>query len=234
MTKRRAPVSNKNMDYRLIRSKRRSIGLQVTTDALLVVRAPNSLNLRKVEEIVHQKASWIKKKQQEMLSFKVLSPSKKFIAGEKFWFLGEQYELQLVSGIKGRVRFQNEKFVMNSNVQPRARVEFENWYKWEAKKYLKSRVAFLAKKFGYKYNQVRITSAKTRWGSCSSKKNLNFSWRLIMVKPEIIDYVIIHELAHLKQMNHSKKFWNLVEKMMPEYKEHRMWLREKGKMYSID
>lgn len=95
--------------------------------------------------------------------------------------------------------------------------------KKQAKEYIPSRVAILAERFGKKYHAVRITSAQTRWGSCSSKKNLNFSYRLMQQSRQAIDYVIIHELAHLKHMNHSQKFWSHVAEMMPDYKK---WEKE--------
>lgn len=104
--------------------------------------------------------------------------------------------------------------------------------KWEilelkknAKDYIPKRVELLALKYSLKYNLVKITSAKTRWGSCTSKKNLNFTYRLMLAPEEVIDYVIIHELAHLKHMNHSKKFWEEVWKMMVDYKKHEKWLK---------
>jgi len=100
--------------------------------------------------------------------------------------------------------------------------------KKEAKEYIKTRVAKIAEENGFKYNNIRITSAKTRWGSCSSRKNLNFSFYLIWAPKQTIDYVIVHELAHLREMNHSKNFWNIVENIMPDYKEHKKWLREHG------
>jgi predicted metal-dependent hydrolase len=95
-----------------------------------------------------------------------------------------------------------------------AKERFENFYRLEAKKYIPNRVKEIAQKNKIKFNRVTITSAKTRWGSCTSTSNLNFSYRLIMAPLKTIDYVIVHELAHLKEMNHSKKFRNLVEKMM--------------------
>lgn len=98
--------------------------------------------------------------------------------------------------------------------------------KKEAKNYIPERVYFLADKFWLQFNKLRITSAKTRRGSCSSKKNLNFSFRLMKYSKEVIDYVIIHELSHLKHMNHSKNFWKEVETMMPDYKKYEMELKK--------
>lgn len=101
--------------------------------------------------------------------------------------------------------------------------------KQKAKKYIPERVEYFAKKFDKKYNKIKITSAKTRWGSCTSQKNLNFSYRLIQADSKAIDYVIVHELAHLKYMNHSKQFWNHVEEMMSDYKQWDKWLKREGR-----
>lgn len=101
-------------------------------------------------------------------------------------------------------------------------------YKKKARAYIVPRLEEYAKKFGFQYNNVRITSAVTRWGSCSSKRNLNFSYRLILAPKDAIDYVIVHELCHLRQMNHSEKFWKEVENIMPEYKKHEKRLKQHG------
>ncbi|MCD5380577.1 M48 family metallopeptidase [Candidatus Gracilibacteria bacterium] len=101
--------------------------------------------------------------------------------------------------------------------------------KKKARKYIPERVEYFAKKYNKKYNKIRITSARTRWGSCTSQKNLNFSYRLIQADSLAIDYVIIHELAHLKYMNHSKNFWNHVGEMMPDYKQWDNWLKKEGR-----
>jgi predicted metal-dependent hydrolase len=104
-------------------------------------------------------------------------------------------------------------------------------YKKEAREYIPNRVQEIAEKFGYKYNSIKITSAKTRWWSCTSKRNLNFSFRLILTPVEIIDYVICHELSHLKQMNHSGQFWKEVSIMDIEYKKHDKWLKDNWYLY---
>jgi len=101
-------------------------------------------------------------------------------------------------------------------------------YKRQAKAYIVPKVEEYALKFGFDYNKIRITSAITRWGSCSSKRNLNFSYRLILAPKEAVDYVIVHELCHLRQMNHSKKFWDEVGKIMPNYKLQEKWLKQHG------
>ena len=104
-------------------------------------------------------------------------------------------------------------------------------YKKQAREYIPNRVKEIAEKYGYNYNKIRITSAKTRWGSCTSQKNLNFTFRLILTPPEIIDYVICHELSHLKHMNHSRHFWNEVLIMDKNYKQHDKWLKENASYF---
>lgn len=101
-------------------------------------------------------------------------------------------------------------------------------YKREARDIIIPRVAEFADKYGFTYNSVKITSAMTRWGSCTSKKNLNFTYRLALAPGRVRDYVIVHELCHLRQMNHSKKFWSEVEAIMPDYKTQEKWLKENG------
>jgi len=105
-------------------------------------------------------------------------------------------------------------FYLSENYREKAREVFISWYKKEAKKILTERVEFYSKSTGLKPNSVKITSAQKRLGSCSSKGNLNFSWRLVMLPIRVIDYVVVHELAHLEEHNHSKNFWTKVKTIM--------------------
>ncbi len=109
--------------------------------------------------------------------------------------------------------------------------ELEVMYRRMAKDIISRECEVLAKKMGVTYNRITIKDQKTRWGSCSSKGNLNFSWRLILMHPLVGRYVMVHELAHLKQMNHSKAFWDEVELAMPRYKKRKEWLRNNGYKY---
>ena len=101
-------------------------------------------------------------------------------------------------------------------------------YRGMAEQHIPRRVAVYAGKMGVTYSRIRIKDQKTLWGSCSSRKNLNFNWRLVMAPGEVLDYVVVHELCHLKHMNHSAEFWDCVEEILPEYREHRRWLKVHG------
>ena len=109
-----------------------------------------------------------------------------------------------------------------------ARDHLECWYKSQALDYITKKVEYYAQSNGLKYRSIRINDAATRWGSCGYKDTLNFTWRLIMAPARVVDYVIIHELMHLKQKNHSRKFWAEVRNLIPDYKVDERWLREKG------
>jgi len=134
-------------------------------------------------------------------------------------------------------RLQNKKYYLFGKAltqfSPNGRDETTKYYKQEAKNYIVPRCNELAQKYGFTHTWIRITSATTRWGSCSSRKTLNFSYRLIMSPPECIDYVIIHELCHLRQMNHWAKFWKEVSDIMPDYKLYENHLKSEGWKYTL-
>ena len=148
-----------------------------------------------------------------------------FIAGELFSFLGITYPLTLVTDISPPLCFYSE-FQLSKFHQQNAREVFIQWYKTKASELIPPRVDYFTNITKDKYGIIKITSAEKRWGSCSSLGNLNFSWRLIMAPQQIIDYVIVHEIAHLTEKNHGKKFWLKVEEIMPDYQERRTWLKQ--------
>ena len=108
-----------------------------------------------------------------------------------------------------------------------------HWYRSHADKKIRERVKKYQKQIGEEPNSIKVKKQKKRWGSCSSKRNLNFNWKLIMAPMSVIDYLVVHELAHLKYSNHSKEFWNLVEAVIPNYKEKQEWLRINGRRLDI-
>jgi len=120
------------------------------------------------------------------------------------------------------------KFKLAEFAQNHAELAFGCWYKGAARIIVSERVDYYARVHGFQYARLGITSARTRWGSCSATGSLNFSWRLIQAPIEIVDYVVVHELVHTVFHNHSRKFWKKVEETMPDYAERRKWLRRNG------
>ncbi len=211
---------------KLIRSERKSISLQITYDGSLVVRVPFGVSKAVLYNFVNKHKTWIKKKQKEARE-KLNFVKKDFKDGEEFLYLGKNYKLTVVSDQKVPIFF-DQGFFLSQNYHRFAKEIFVDWYIKEAFNIIPKRVDLFAGKMGYTYNKVKITSARTRWGSCSHKKNLNFSWRLITAPISVIDYVVVHELVHLKEPNHSKRFWDKVKKILPEHQMYRNWLKQNG------
>jgi len=210
----------------IIRSKRKTLALIVKPDGSLIVRAPLRATEKSIGEFIEQYTGWIVKKQAEALAALPAAP-KQYIPGETFMYLGNTYPLELVKGQKKPLLLE-ENFKLAEAVQDNARLAFERWYRAQARQVLSERVDLYASQYDFQYKRIGITSARTRWGSCSSNGALNFSWRLILTPMETVDYVVVHELVHTVFHNHSKRFWKRVEAIMPDYKERRKWLRKNG------
>jgi predicted metal-dependent hydrolase len=210
----------------IIRSKRKTLALIVKPDGSLIVRAPLRTAEKSIREFIENHAAWIEKKKAE--AFAALPPlPRQYVAGESFMYLGNAYRLEIVKGQKTPLILE-ERFKLADASQSSAGLAFERWYRAQAKSILKERVNLYAEKHGFQYKKLGITSARTRWGSCSANGSLSFSWRLILAPLETVDYVVVHELVHTVFHNHSKRFWKKVETIMPDYKEHRKWLRKNG------
>ena len=213
------------------RSRRRTIAIQVRPDGQVFVRAPLRASEKLIREFVDSKADWIRQKQAEALR-RVPLVVKHYQVGERFLFLGREYTLGIVKKQRAALTLDG-RFSLSEAAQPRARKAFEQWYKAQALKVMGERVQLYAAKHGFKPGRVRISSARTRWGSCSSRGTLSFTWRLVMAPLEVIDYVVIHELVHLKVKNHSKTFWGSVAALMPDYKRHVTWLKKNGGLLTL-
>lgn len=207
----------------VVRSKKRtSVGIQVLQDATIKVTIPYFFPKSHIPKILDEKKEWIHNAQQKMLALqKAKTPEGIYL------YLGKQYPLMVRSGQKELIEVSDKLYIANFN-EKYLKTHLISWYKQEARKIIVERVALYAQKANLEYRSVAITSAETRWGSCSSNKTLNFNWKLVMAPLEVIDYVVSHELAHLTEMNHSRGFWETVRKMYPLYREYRTWLRRNG------
>ena len=212
---------------RLIRSKRRSVGLEITGKARLIVRAPHSLSRKRIEKIILEKKNWIERKLGEARKKRLRVIRKNFLAGEVFYYLGRQYPLVISDSVENPIAF-DDKFILSRGCRNQAKELFISFYKQKTVEITAKQAKAFAEKYKLKYEKINGTRAEKRWGSCSSKGSLNFSYRLVMAPPAVIEYVVAHELAHLKHQNHSEKFWALVGEMLPAYKERRAWLKKNG------
>ena len=168
--------------YQWIRSRRKTIAIQIDREGQVIVRTPYGITKRQVEEFLDEKKDWLLQTRQRVVNRKT------------------------------------EQIPISEEVR-REGIE-------RAKRIFPERTAYFAKRMGVDYGRITIREQKTRWGSCSSKGNLNFNWKLVLLDPELLDYVVVHELAHRREMNHSKNFWKIVEAELPDYRERRRRLKE--------
>jgi len=213
------------MDFNVIRSRRKTIAVEITKEGGVLVRAPLKLARREVLAFVKQNRAWIARKLAQARVRQEERTPRRFLEGENFPFLGEQHRLRYVAGGE-YLRKLNGEFLLGADLSSRAGDLFRTWYRARAREILEDRVAHFALRMGLTCRSVRITDAKERWGSCTAAGSLNFAWRLVMAPPPVIDYVIVHELAHLVEMNHSRRFWERLGRILPDYAKRRRWLRE--------
>ena len=222
------------VDY-LIRSNRKTIALIIRPDGSLEVRAPQRTSLAEIHKIIQDKANWITKSRAKLLAKPKVKIGVPIQPGKNFWYLGRAYPLKLSADnrIKPAVTFQQEHFELPESALGLAEPLFTFFYHEQAQQMLKSMTAQLALQHQFKYSGIRISSARSRWGSCNQANHLSFTWRLIMVPPAIIEYVVIHELAHTVAKNHSRQFWAIVESSIPNYRQRRDWLKKNGALLDL-
>lgn len=209
---------------KIIKSLGKKITLKIDETGELIVKSPLFASKKTIQDFIEKNKDWISDKKIE-----AIEKIKEFREWEKFYFFGEEYEL-VFDDKSEQIYYDGMKFYLHKKHKKFVQEKLIAFYKAEAKKYIVPRVKEIATKNNLDYNIVKITSAKTKWGSCTNKKNLNFTYRLIMAPIKSVDYVIIHELAHLKYMNHSKKFWDYVQELSSSmypgsYKINEKWLK---------
>ena len=180
---------------------------------------------------MRDKRQWIYEKTRHSQKYEVLPhpPGKELVTGESALYLGRNYRIELVAGDDKKVRF-NRHFLVPSSMTAQRKSAMRDWYVARARKRLLPRVARHAREIGVRFKQARIVDNRYRWGSCTVNDNVNLNWRLIKAPMFVIDYVIVHELAHLIEANHTPRFWNIVRTQAPTMEKARSWLREHGQL----
>lgn len=213
-------TNGKTIHYVLEHRQRRTVGLKITPNGL-VVHAPKRIFAFQLNQILQDKSAWIIRKLQAREANQI--EAIQWSNGENLLYLGQDIQLNIVHHTS------NKALVLDANTLTLATPTPDNplyiqrkvihWFQKQAVLDFSRRLAILAAKLGVATPPFALSNAKTRWGSCNSRGEIRLSWRLLQAPPHIINYVICHELAHLKEMNHSAKFWAVVEKLFPNYKE---------------
>jgi hypothetical protein len=220
------------ISYNLVYSKRKTMGLIVDRDRSIVVRVPQGVTKEEIENFIERKKYWIYTKLKHPQKYQK-EIKKEFISGAAILYLGRYYKLEIRKGIFDGIKFSN-RFTISKNNQKNAMELFKEWYINKAKEKIIPKARFFSKNMGVKPKEIRIKEFKYRWGSCTPKNNINFNWRLMKAPTFVIDYVIVHELAHLLEANHSSRFWNIVRAQIPAFLKAKEWLKDNGHLLEVD
>lgn len=234
-------TEKKTIEYDITFCQRKSLAIRLDENGNVFVRAPKGLDRRRIDKILSEKANWILTNQNTLQKLNNEREEKQYISGTIIFYKGHQYTLHIHKVLikkeeKIIIHEDNEnglKMYLKSLEQEYVKKSLEVWYKEEARKVLIDKSKFFGRFFGKTYGNIRIKTMKTRWGSCSAKGNLNFNWKIIMAPEEVIDYLVVHELSHLIEMNHSVNFYKQLERVLPDYKISRKWLKENGKYLEL-
>ena len=218
--------------YTIKRSeKRRKLTITVERDRSVVIHAPARTTDETIRRVVESKRQWIYEKVRHQQKYKNLPhpPGKELVNGESALYLGRLYRIEIVDSGLDEISF-NQRFTIPSSLASGKRGTLREWYISRANQKILPRVKRQAHQLGVEYRRAKIVDNRYRWGSCTVKDNVNFNWRLIKAPMFVIDYVIVHELAHLIEANHTPRFWNIIRAQIPKMEKARTWLSENGQV----
>ncbi|MEH7792394.1 M48 family metallopeptidase [Bacillus safensis] len=222
-----------DIQYEIKYSNRKTVNISVERDRSVIVRAPQGVSEDKINYIVKSKRDWIIDKMNHKQKYPAKPEPKEFVSGETILYLGKNYQLTVVDDIFDGVEF-NQRFTISRANQKEANKLFKDWFYERAFLKIEPKVKFYAQQLGVKYKQVKISDMKYRWGSCTPNNNVIFNWRLIKAPMYVVEYLIVHELAHLIEPNHTPEFWNIVSIQIPQYEEAKTWLKQHGYLLEVE
>lgn len=228
-------LANHPLTYHLIYQKnRKNLQLKILSSTHLEIIAPNKFPKSDIKQILEDKSNWIIKKILHLAAIKANPANKSIAHGAAVLYLGRTHTLHFTKSLThpNTIHLHDQNIFINflSEDTTPAKSLLKQWYINEARLLLVSKTSLWANIINVHPQRITIKEQKTRWGSCSSKCNINYNWRIIMAPPEVIDYLVIHELCHLRVPNHSSLFWQEVSKFSPKFKEYRKWLKNNGVM----
>lgn len=221
--------------YTIKRSpKRKKLTITVERDRSVVVHAPESTPEEKIQAIVESKRKWIYEKTKHAQKYALPHPpGKELVNGESALYLGRQYQIEIVQDSSEEIRFE-QRFLIPTRLSAERKQVLRNWYMDKAREKILPRTEKFANALGVAFTNAKIVDNRYRWGSCTIKDNINFNWRLIKAPMFVVDYVIIHELTHLLETNHTPLFWNIVRAQSPRTDKAKQWLLDNGQILEED
>jgi predicted metal-dependent hydrolase len=224
---------SQTIEYQLELMKRGTLSISVHPDLKVVVKAPEGTNLEEINQRVYKRAKWILNQQRQFEIYLPDVPPRKYISGESHRFLGRQYRLKVVKRDSQEIKLSRQflEVYTPDTTSPHVRQLVESWYREQVSKTFQEHLSVCYTKFtreGIPYPKIQIRKMQSSWGSCSAQGTISLNIKLIQVPAEYIDYVIVHELCHLKHLHHEPEFYKLLSRMMPD------WERKKEKLDRFD
>lgn len=216
-----------HLEYNVIYAARKTLTITVERDRSVVVRAPHGTPREQIDAIVERKKLWLYEKISHVQKHDRPLKPREFISGSTVLYLGKNYRLEIISEDFDGVLF-DQKFLISKASAARAPELLREWYMRRAKERFTPLALTYARHMGVRYNDILISDLKYRWGSCTPKNNLNFNWRLIKAPLRVVEYVVVHELTHLLESNHTADFWAVVRNQLPDYLKSKDWLKRAG------
>jgi hypothetical protein len=239
MRLRRAPLDSLTVDgltfaVRWSR-RRRTVGITVTRDGDLQVDAPSGTSARMLEDLVRGKVPWVRRKLAEFATREPPAEPRRFVEGEALPYLGRLHQLVLIDEGSAPVGLRRGRFELSRSLDGQARAAMVAWYTKRAQTRIEDRIAHFAPLVGAAPAGLVVRDlGRRRWGVCQcATRVVTFHWELVMQPPRILDYVVVHELAHLLEPNHGRGFWQQVERVLPDWKERRRWLALHGRRHVL-
>jgi hypothetical protein len=224
----------RDIDYHLLPgSPRRTTDIVIERNGIITVRPPEHYTPEQVDAVVDSKRLWIYRNLAEWRDLNASAVVRRWVNGESFLYLGRTYRLALVSGQAQDLLLKEGHFCLNREIietggLAAAKQAFEQYYSQKGQRRFQERVGYYADKVGVQASTLKVKDMGFRWASCGSQGQLNFHWKCMMAPPKIIDYIVVHELCHFYHKNHDDAFWNEVDKILPDYRERKEWLRKHG------
>lgn len=221
-------AGGERLEYTLIQTGRKNVEIRVVPPGNVRVFAPATAHLRELDQLVRERLPWIEQSRQQLKDYEARRPAPRVLRdGTALPLEGRYITLRLRPGAQG-VCLVGEELVAGEAPPEALFEQVRRWYIERAIERFRQRMEHYQALIGRAPGRVTLREQKTKWGSCSSARNINFNWKLIMAPPQALDYVVVHELCHLYEFNHSPRFWSLVERYQPEYALWKKWLKQNG------
>lgn len=218
-------------------ARRKTVDLIVDRFGDLVVNVPDALPPNEVEAIVRKKQEWICAKLGQKEAVLKPSGTREYVTGEGFYYLDRKYRLKLVNPVDGAaiptLRLRNSRFWLVRSSAEKGRSDFIRWYTQQGESWIPDAVETLKDRVAAKPRSITVRDLKYRWGSCNPAGDVYFHWRVMLLPPKVIQYLILHELAHLHEHNHSPEFHRRLSRAFPAYREMEAWLEANGDRYDL-